>query len=128
MGKLNILIAESDLNGKEMIRESLTDSGLFNILAIAEDGNILKNIMEESDILFPDVILSAAGHGYDILYYIKTSDAFREIPVVTYADTASGSEVEKCEQMGALKHFVKPEDVAGYQRLAKDLHDLLLGE
>ncbi|SDG37517.1 response regulator [Chitinophaga filiformis] len=128
MGKLNILIAENDANGKVLIQESFADTGLFNVVAVAEDGKILKDIMEESDILFPDVILSAAGHGYDVLYYIKRSDAFREIPVVTYSTSDSGSEEQKCQQMGALKHFIKPDNAPGYQKMAKELYDLLLGE
>lgn len=128
MAKLNILIAENDADGKALLQESFADTGLFNVVAVAEDGKILKDIMEESDILFPDVILSAAGHGYDILYYIKTSDAFREIPVVTYSESASGKDETKCQQMGALKHFIKPESAPGYQKMAKELYDLLLGE
>lgn len=128
MGKLNILIAENDVDGKVLIQESFADTGLFNVLAIAEDGDNLKNLMEESDILFPDVILSTVGHGYDILYYLKTSDAFREIPVVTFSASATGTDEKKCQQMGALKHFIKPENAPGYQKMAKELYDLLLGE
>jgi CheY-like chemotaxis protein len=128
MGKLNILIAENDADGKVLIQESFAGTGLFNVVAIADDGKILKDIMEESDILFPDVILSTAGHGYDVLHYIKRSDAFREIPVVTYSPSDSGSEEKKCQQMGALKHFIKPDSAPGYQKMAKELYDLLLGE
>ena len=128
MRKLNILIAENNAEGKLVIKESLEGSGFFNVLAIAESGDDLKTIMEDSDIFYPDVILSDVAPGYDILYYIKTSEAFREIPVVTFASSSSDNNIKKCQQLGALRHFDKPGDASQYQQFAKELYTFLSDE
>jgi CheY-like chemotaxis protein len=128
MRKLNILIAENDAKGKVFIKESFEGSGLFNVLAIAESGDELKSIMEDSDIFFPDLILSDVSPGYEVLYYIKTSEAFREIPVVTFSSSSADDNIKKCQQLGAIKHFDKPDNADRYHAFAKELYGLLAEE
>jgi CheY-like chemotaxis protein len=128
MRKLNILIAENDTDGRTLIQASFDGSGLFNVMAVAEDGKALQDIMENGEIFYPDAILAAAEPGYDVLYYIKSSDAFREIPVVTYSVSVKDGHAEKCEQMGTLKHFVPAGNAGGYDQFAKELYDLLSGD
>ncbi|SFE34773.1 CheY chemotaxis protein or a CheY-like REC (receiver) domain [Chitinophaga sp. CF118] len=125
MRKLNILIAENDAKGKVFIKETFEGSGLFNVLAIAENGDELKSIMEESDIFYPDLILSDVVPGYDVLYYIKTSEAFREIPVVTFASSPADDNIKKCQQLGAVRHFEKPDNEARYHEFAKELYGFI---
>ncbi|MVT12321.1 ANTAR domain-containing protein [Chitinophaga tropicalis] len=128
MRKLNILIAENDTDGRALIKSSFDGSGLFNVMAVAADGKDLQDIMESGDIFYPDAILSSAAPGSDILYFIKTNDAFREIPVVTYSHSATDSNVEKCERMGTLKHFIQQREAPAYEKFAKELYDFLSGE
>jgi CheY-like chemotaxis protein len=128
MRKLNILIAENDAQGKVFIKDTFENSGLFNVLAIAQDGDELKTIMEESDIFFPDLILSDVAPGYDVLYYIKTSEAFQEIPVVTFASSSADNNIKRCQQLGALKHFDKPDNEDKYHQFAKELYGFISEE
>ncbi|GAA3950214.1 response regulator [Chitinophaga oryziterrae] len=128
MRKLNILIAENDAEGKVFIKESFEGSGLFNVMAIAENGEELKSIMEDSDIFYPDLILSDVAPGYDILYYIKTSEAFREIPVITFASSSADDNIKKCQQLGAVRHFDKPDNPDRYHEFAKELYVFLSEE
>jgi len=128
MRKLNILIAENDAQGKVVIKDTFEGSGLFNVLAIAQDGEELKTIMEESDIFFPDLILSDVAPGYDVLYYIKTSEAFREIPVVTFASSSADNNIKRCQQLGALKHFDKPDNEDKYHQFARELYGFISEE
>lgn len=128
MRKLNILIAENDTDGRALIKSSFDGSGLFNVMAVLADGKDLQDTMEGGDIFYPDAILSSAAPGYDILYYIKSSDAFREIPVITYSASAADGDVEKCKRMGAFKHFIQEKDAPAYEKFAKELYEFLLQE
>jgi two-component system, sensor histidine kinase and response regulator len=102
-----ILWVEDDKFLSSMIAKRLTNEGA--LLTHATDGEEAVTFIardEKPDIVMLDIILPKLD-GFQVLQKIKTNPATKDIPVILLSNLGQPSEIEKGQQLGALKFLVK---------------------
>lgn len=102
-----ILIAEDELDIRELIKITLTFSG-FEVVA-AEDGRKAVELAQdgEYDLIMMDVQMPHMD-GYDACREIKKMPALRHVPVVFLSAKGQSSEVKEGLGAGAIDYMLKP--------------------
>lgn len=128
MNKIKILVVENDEDEQFFMRDSFQSSGLFEIVAMVKNGDLLFEWLAQNPDNLPEVILSDLNmpgkNGYDILEIMKGSLTFQGIPVMMTSTSASRDAADKCLRMGAAAYLVKPDTFLEYVPYAQKLSEL----
>ena len=128
MKKIKILIVENDEDEQFFMQEGFQSSGLFEIVAMVKNGDLLFEWLAQNPDHLPEVILSDLNmpgkNGYDILETMKVSPTFQGIPVMITSTSSSRDAADKCLRMGAAAYLVKPDTFLEYALYAQKLSDL----
>src|SRR3954447_3890461 len=128
MDKIRILIAENDEDEQFFMKDGFEESGYFDVLSFAGNGEELLEILYRND-ENPDLILSDLNmpgkNGYDILKELRGHSRFDHIPIVITSTSSVRSVVETCMQLGATKFIQKPETFVEYGDFAKELAEVV---
>ena len=54
--------------------------------------------------------------GYEILYDIKTSGAYKGMPRIVYSTSSSATSIKKCRELGACLYIIKPSSMAALKK------------
>lgn len=54
--------------------------------------------------------------GYEILYEIRASGAFKGLPRIVYSTSASKASVDQCRELGACLYIVKPSSMSALKK------------
>ena len=102
-----ILIAEDELDIRELIKITLTFSG-FEVVA-AEDGRKAVELAQdgEYDLIMMDVQMPHMD-GYEACREIKKMPTLRHVPVVFLSAKGQSSEVKEGLGAGAIDYMLKP--------------------
>lgn len=102
-----ILIAEDEIDIRELIKITLTFSG-FEVVA-AEDGQKAVELAQdgEYDLIMMDVQMPHMD-GYQACREIKKMPALRHVPVVFLSAKGQSSEVKEGLGAGAIDYMLKP--------------------
>jgi CheY-like chemotaxis protein len=129
MKKYRLVIVENDQDEQFFMKEGIKESGLFELLAIVRNGNILFEWLHENKNNLPELILSDLNmpgkNGYDLLAELKATSEYEDIPVVITSTAATTATVQKCHALGASGYLVKPETFINYASFLKELHQLI---
>lgn len=126
MKKLRILIAEDDIDEIKFIKSAFEESELFEVIDIAENGEILINNIKKGlykdklDVILTDLNLPLKG-GFDILEELPTIPTAKDIPVFIFSNSATPMIVEKCMALGAKKYLIKPFSFLDYNIFVKEV-------
>jgi CheY-like chemotaxis protein len=130
MKKLKILIVENDEDEQEFIKEAFEESELFEVTAMAENGDALIDVIRANNSDCPDVILSDLNmhgkNGYDVLQWIKSNESYHHIHVVIMSTSLTDSVVKRCMDMGAHQYMIKPDTFKDYNKFAKEIYDSII--
>ena len=66
-----------------------------------------------------------AKDGFEVLEWIKTRACLRNLPVVVISGSQDADTVARARELGAWAFFAKPNDLAGFQQLARSLESCL---
>lgn len=129
MEKIKLLIVENDDDEQFFMKEGFEDSGYFDVIAFADNGDELLAWLYENENNLPDMILSDLNmpgkNGYDILKTLRADKKFSKLPVVITSTSSVRSVIDTCMQLGATKFLQKPETFVEYDDFAKELAGLL---
>lgn len=129
MKKIKILVVENDEDEQFFMRDGFQSSGLFEIVALVRNGDILFEWLAQNPNALPEVILSdlnmSGKNGYDILEIVQASPMFQRIPVVITSTSSSRDAADKCLRMGATAYLVKPDTFLEYTSYAEKLSDII---
>ncbi|MBC7887724.1 MAG: response regulator [Ferruginibacter sp.] len=112
-----ILIAEDDADDRYLMKTALAETGITEMVEYVENGveviSYLESINEENGQLnYPRFILLDLNmpkmDGREVLKKMKSTDAFRKIPVIVFSTTKNQMEVKRCYDLGANTYIVKP--------------------
>lgn len=127
--KYKIVVVENDEDEQAFIGESLNAAEQFELLALAKNGNVLMEWLEQNPTNLPDVILSDLNmpgkNGYDILTEIKNNTAYAHIPVIISSTSSTTSTIAKCMQLGATDFVVKPDTFVNYGPFLQNVYSIL---
>ena len=129
--QLTILIAEDDDGHAELIREGLSDSGVYNKQIRFSDGQeawdfftdkLEKNtqITNSTYLMLLDINMPRMD-GVELLRRMKNSSILKKIPVIMLTTTDDPREVHQCYELGCNVYITKPVDFNKFAETLKRL-------
>jgi CheY-like chemotaxis protein len=119
------MLVENDEDEQLFMREGFESTNLFNILAVANNGDEAFTAIQENEIL-PDVIVSDLNmpgkNGLDLLHDIKSDPALLHIPVIIISTSFTSTIINKCMSSGAHAFHTKPDSFVEYDTFAKKIY------
>jgi DNA-binding response OmpR family regulator len=105
---IKILLAEDDLQLVDMYSRKFTLEG-FDV-RIAEDGEKAIETLKEfiPDVAILDIMMPKID-GLEVLKYIKTTPAFKNVITIILTNVANETVAEKIYELGATEYLVKAE-------------------
>lgn len=114
---LKIFLIEDDLDDIELLQESLRDNNIVFIMNIVREGDKVSLFLRECTDL-PHVIVMDFNlpkvHGKDILKAIKSSEGFKNIPLLVLTTSTAKDDIDYSYKMGADKYLTKPSSIKGF--------------
>ena len=129
MRKFKIIVVENDEDEQFFMKQGFDSSGLFEIITMVRNGDVLLEWLTDHQATLPDVILSDLNmpgkNGYDIISGIKSNPTYTHIPVIITSTSSTKTIVDKCLTMGAADYIVKPDTFIEYVPYVENLHRLI---
>jgi CheY-like chemotaxis protein len=129
MKQYKIIIVENDEDEQLFMREEFEKSGLFDIMTISKNGDVLFEWLNNHPDNLPDIILSDLNmpgkNGYDIISEVKANERLSSIPVIITSTSSTRSTIARCLELGASDYIVKPDTFIEYGPFVEKLHRLL---
>ena len=117
-----ILIVEDSATMRNLITSTLEENGMQVKVDEAENGFEALRLLPRSrydlivtDINMPDI------NGLELVSFVKTSDAYRTIPLIIISTEGSERDQAKGLELGADAYLVKPFDPDQLNRIAGEL-------
>jgi len=105
-----ILVADDDADDQELLAEALRETGYNFKLQTVEDGDELIEALENG--VRPSVVLldlhMPRMHGLVALERIRSTPAFRRLPIVIMTTSWSEEDIERSYDLGAHSFIIKP--------------------
>ena len=108
---LNVLFVDDDADEFYLFNEAVEQSEQQVKMSRAQDGNDLLKILDTGnhpDVIFMDLNMPYKD-GLETLIELKSSEKFRNIPVVIFSTSSNLKQINTCFQQGANMYVVKPE-------------------
>ena len=126
-----ILAVEDSESDAYLLKEALDRGPEPEPIIRAADGqeaiDLLMELAEGEPGSFPDLIVIdinlPRANGYEVLNVLKAYKAFQQIPVVVVTSSPQAMDRKKALAGGADAFFVKPLDLASYNRLPGIIHE-----
>ncbi len=119
---IRILIVEDSPTMRSLITSSLEGlDGPVKILEVASGFEALRHLPRErfdlivTDINMPDI------NGLELVSFVKSNDAYRDIPVVIVSTEGSERDRDKGLELGANAYLVKPFEPEDLRETARQL-------
>jgi len=104
-----VLVVDDSLSVRKYITSFLNARKLKTYSA-ANGNEALKVLQEtEVDLIITDLEMPVM-HGYEFVSRIRSSDRFKEIPIIVLTSRSTGKHKEKALELGADEYLVKPFD------------------
>jgi len=119
--KLNILLADDDIDDCEFFKEALEELMISTDLTSVHDGEQLMQLLtnetnELPDILFLDLNMPRKN-GFECLTEIKLSKKLQELPVIIFSTSFEQEVVNLLFKNGA-QHFIrKPSEFSQFKKI-----------
>ncbi|WP_295125897.1 response regulator [uncultured Chitinophaga sp.] len=125
-----ILIADDDVDDREMIKAAFDESGLVYPLCFVENGEELVQFLKRkgkyADDLkypFPHIVLLDLNmpkkDGREALKEIKTDSELRTLPVVVLTTSTEENDILKSYELGVNSYVIKPVTYKGLVEFTK---------
>ena len=140
MGKImssrsfSIILADDDDDDYDFFAEAIHSFAPQVTISRALDGADLVNILEASPAELPDLIFldlnMPCRNGFECLGVLKTTEKWKNIPVIIYSTSAFADLVDTTFNLGANLYVQKPGDYGDIMKTVKkifsiNLHSLL---
>jgi CheY-like chemotaxis protein len=128
---INLLLVEDDDDDANLIRRSLENEQIFDVLARVSDGikalEFLRQQGDYCDAVRPDVILLDLNmprmNGFEVLRTIKGDADLEAIPVVIFTSSDDERDVVASYKQKASSYVTKPVNIVRYRQILRAIHD-----
>lgn len=114
---IQIFLIEDDADDIELLEVSLKDNRVnYNMDVVMEGDKVqdyLKNCKSLPHIIVMDFNLPRV-HGREIIKQIKSSNEFRNIPLIVLTTSTAKEDIEYSYKMGADSFITKPTTIQGF--------------
>jgi CheY-like chemotaxis protein len=115
MKNCRILLVDDDIEDYLIMKQSLTDLGVDDILEYAPSGQKALDTLEHRftkhgtvpSIVVLDINMPTMS-GPDVLKIMRDDDRFAKVPVVIYSTSINPSDEKQCQELGAEYCITKP--------------------
>src|ERR1700731_4103923 len=120
MKLIKILLIEDNEGDILLTREALQDSKIANTVNVIRDGeaaiDFFSNLVNKEEL--PDLILLDINlpkkSGHEVLVYLKTSEKYKQIPVIILTTSSSERDITLSYKNYANCFITKPMDVTEF--------------
>ena len=114
---LKVLLIEDDFDDVDLLKEAFADNKVnYEIELIMEGDRVssyLANAKTVPSIIVMDLNLPKTD-GKEILKEIKSSNSFKDIPLIVFSTSSSKEDIQYAYSLGANKFITKPTTIAGW--------------
>ena len=112
--KINILLADDDIDDCYFFKQALEELTLFSTLTTLNDGEELMNYLSENverlpDVLFHDINMPRKN-GLECLSEIKQNNKLKNLPVVMFSTSKELETINLLFKTGVHVYIHKPKD------------------
>jgi len=125
--KLKIFLIEDDIDDIELLQDALKRYNIpYDMHTLKDGGEALEYIRignQAPDIIILDMNLPKV-HGRDIIPVIKSSDHFKNVPLLILTTSSSADDIDYAYKNGANKYLQKPATVEGIRQTIEIILEL----
>jgi CheY-like chemotaxis protein len=123
---ISVFLAEDDIDDQELLIEAFAGHNEKIKVTTATNGKKALTILEGlKDNELPCLIVLDYNlpeiNGGEILKILKGNERFADIPKVVWSTSNSPQYKQICLNCGASAYFVKPSEISGIEKLAKEM-------
>lgn len=124
--KIKMLIVEDNEDERIFIKEGFLQSGLYEIVGEAENGEEMLEFLNNSPVPVPELILSDLNmpgkNGYEVIVDVKSNSRLSHISVAILTTAPSVPFAERCKKLGACAYYTKPDTFLDYKDFAEKIY------
>lgn len=121
---LRVLLADDDVDDRELFAEAIEESGAKVKLDFAEDGDQLlqklENISQLPHLIFLDLNMPNKN-GKECLAEIRRNEKLKDIPVIIYSTSSSDFDINETFEKGANLYISKPYSFKELVKIARQV-------
>lgn len=125
----NILYVEDNKDAITFFSRVVTKMGDYKFVT-SEDGQSAIELLESNQNFEPEMILLDINlpgmNGFEILQYVRTRTAYKNIPVVMFTSSDSEGDIKKSYAFGANAYLVKPDSLQSLKEVLQDTFNFWL--
>ena len=124
--KIKMLIVEDNEDERLFMKEGFTQTGLYEIVGEAENGNHMLELFMQPGFSLPQLVLSDLNmpgkNGYEVIKDVKENISYSHIPVVILTTAPLIPYAERCRKLGACAYYTKPDTFLEYRVFAEAIY------
>ena len=121
-----MLIVEDNEDERLFMKEGFTQTGLYEIVGEAENGNHMLELFMQPGFSLPQLVLSDLNmpgkNGYEVIKDVKENISYSHIPVVILTTAPLIPYAERCRKLGACAYYTKPDTFLEYRVFAEAIY------
>lgn len=122
MRRKTVLLADDDIDDREMFKEILSDNKQVQLAGSVENGQeLLGFLLQLGPSSLPDLIVLDHNmpkmNGLQTLDALKKSGDYQHIPVVIFSTYCDNKLLTECANLGAAMVFTKPSSFDEYENM-----------
>jgi len=121
-----MLIVEDNEDERLLMKEGFTQTGLYEIVGEAENGNHMLELFMQPGFSLPQLVLSDLNmpgkNGYEVIKDVKENISYSHIPVVILTTAPLIPYAERCRKLGACAYYTKPDTFLEYRVFAEAIY------
>ncbi|RYY22250.1 MAG: response regulator [Chitinophagaceae bacterium] len=130
MQKKSVLLADDDIDDREMFEEILADNHQVELVGSVENGQeLLSFLTENGSTQLPDLIVLDHNmpkmNGIQTLEALKKNESYQHIPVVIFSTYCDNKLLSECTNLGAAMVFTKPSSFDEYEQMITAFLDVI---
>jgi two-component system cell cycle response regulator DivK len=102
-----ILVVDDNRDNRELVIKVLKHNGYETVEAADGEDAILKTAREKPDLILMDISLPRMD-GYEVTRRLKSTEEFRDIPIIALTAHAMKGDMEKALSAGCQGYIPKP--------------------
>ncbi len=129
MLKKSVLLADDDIDDREMFEEILSDNNQVELVGSVENGQELLSFLTNGEGQLPDLIVLDHNmpkmNGIQTLEALKKNERYQHIPVVIFSTYCDNKLLSECTNLGAAMVFTKPSSFDEYEQMITAFLDVI---
>lgn len=127
---VGILLVEDDLKDQKFILRALNKADGNLEIEVAKDAECALEALENGlspKIIVTDLNMPGMG-GQGLLEQLKMDERYKNIPTIVLSTSENDNDIKESYSRHANAYMVKPDSIAGYQKVASLLNEFWLNE